>query len=156
MGRIGETLTFSEPQCPNPSHSPEALAVPGHAGPSARESPLPTAPEFWPSSLHGLPSACPLLLLSFCGLKEQLWEQRAGGLREGCVEGLRGQCSCLVTAYTGPLGAECSCRNRVTQMLHPPLWVCQDRPFLVPRHRLESGFTTLGRPQTSLLTPGIP
>ena len=79
-------------------------------------------------------------------LKEQLWEQRAGGLGEVCMEGLRGQCSCFVTAHVGPLGAECSCRNRVTQMLHPPPSVCQGRLLLVPRHRLESGFTPLAGP----------
>ena len=88
-------------------------------------------------------------------VKEQLREQRAGGLGEGCVEGLRGPCSRLVTAHMRPLGAECSCRNWVTQMPHPPS-VCQGTSFLVPRHRLESGFTPLGHPQTSISTPRIP
>lgn len=118
--------------------------------------PPPQAPKFWPSSLHGLPSACPLLLLAFCGREGTAGEQRAGGLGEGCVEGLRGQCSRLVTAHVRPLGAECSCRNWVTQMPQPPPSVCQGRSFLVPRHRLESGFTPLGRPQTSISTPRIP
>lgn len=48
--------------------------------------PLPQAPKFRPSSLHGLPSACPLLLLAFCGR-----EGTAAGTESGRPRGrLRG------------------------------------------------------------------
>lgn len=145
----GQTLPLFEPpfshlrQILRPRQPQDTL------DPEPGKLPSPHAPKF----LHGLLSACPLLLLSFCGLEEQLWEQRAGSRGESNTEGLRGPCSRLVTAHMGPLGAECSYRNRVTQMLQPPPSVCQGRPIPVPRHRRESACAPLRGPQTSSMDP---
>lgn len=145
-----------EPQFPSPGRVQRLWQPQDTLDPQPGNLPPPQAPTFRPSSLHGLPSACPLLLLAFWGHEGTAVGTESGRPREGCVEGLRGPCSRLATAPVGPLGAECSCRNWVTQMPPPPPSVCQGRSFLVPRHRLESAFTPLGRPQTSISTPGIP
>lgn len=91
-------------------------------------SPGSSPPPKLPNSGQAVYMGSPLPALSSyspsVALKEQLWEQRAGGLREGGEEGLRGPCSCLVTAYAGPTGAECSCRNWVTHMWQPLPLIC--------------------------------
>lgn len=69
MCRMGEILLFSEPQFSHLGQSSEAQTAPAHSGPLTREAPSSQFPEFWPSSLYGLSFACPLLLLSFCGLE---------------------------------------------------------------------------------------
>lgn len=61
----------------------------------------------------------------------------------------RGLCSCLEMAHMGLPSAECSCRNRVTQMWQPLLSICLEKLFLVSRHRIESGFSSLGHPPNS-------
>lgn len=66
MCKMGQTLPFSEPQFPHLGLSPWGLDNPGTHWTLSQGSSPPQTPEFWPSSLHGLSLACPLLLLSFC------------------------------------------------------------------------------------------
>lgn len=113
----GQTLPFFEPQFSYLRQSPEAQTAPGHTGPLVREVPFPRAPKF----LHALLSACPLLLLSFCGLKGT-----AVGTESGKPRGRQhgGAPGAVFPIGDSPHGAKCSYRNPVTQMPQPPPSVC--------------------------------